>query len=180
MQHESQLRSYIAAKKGLHSSTKRSGNFQLFYKPCMNHLGRVKDLMLITCWWITCWSITLINKINLDESTCSGLKLPFPQVNLRTYSMRSVGECVGLKNQGLVGHIMENKVLVWIREQYWSPSEGIVSPRKCSVWSHHLVSHNDYNITTHVTCEAQKDVGNTCMLLFIYKTYNFHMHFLKN
>lgn len=69
--------------------------------------------------------------------------------------------------------------LVLIRGQYWSPSEGIVSPSKCSVWSHHLVSHNDYNVTTHVTCEAQKDVGNTCMLLFIYKTYNFHMYFLK-
>ena len=48
-----------------------------FYSPWMNHLGRLKDLMLITCWWITCWWITLINKINLDASTCSGLKLQF-------------------------------------------------------------------------------------------------------
>ena len=58
-----------------------------FYSPWMNHLRRLKDLMLITCWWITCWWITcwwitcwwitLINKINLDASTCSGLKLQF-------------------------------------------------------------------------------------------------------
>ena len=70
--------------------------------------------------------------------------------------------------------------LVLIREQYWSPSEGIVSPSKCSVWSHHLVSHNDCNVTTQVTCEAQKDVGNTCMLQFYLQNLQLPHVFPKN